>query len=108
MADASLSVVAVNHGVRTWFGRDPSGEALRSLFPEDQHAALTELIHQAPLGGPARMVQLRVHAAAGVRTVRLRLTKGEALGQVYYTVCLGDSAPSLAKYRKESKERSPP
>lgn len=105
MTDASLTVIATNHGVRAWFGRDPRGEALPSLFPEDQHAALTELVQRMKGGGQARSVQLSVHAASGVRTVRLRMTKGESEGQVYYTLCLGDSAPSLAKYRKESKER---
>lgn len=110
LVDASLVVGHANAGAKQWFGRDPQGECLRQLLPNDQHAALTELVQQAVLGGPARSLQLSVQSEAGVQRVRMRLTKSEHEGQAFYTVCLGEPPCSadqqqLDQHKKESKER---
>ncbi len=110
LVNASLVVEHVNRGAKTWFGRDPTGESLRSLLPDEQQAALTELVQQATIGGPARSLQLSVRSETGVRSVRMRLTKGEHQEQAFYTVCLGEPSTSmsqheLAQHKKESKER---
>lgn len=101
MANGSLTILASNPAAELWFGRPVVGLPLLELLPSDQHAAVQELVDAARAGEPARTAQLSFHAAAGLRSVRIRLTRGETGEQVFYSISLGETSTMFTQHHKE-------
>ncbi|MEN9578198.1 MAG: hypothetical protein RJA70_1207 [Pseudomonadota bacterium] len=105
LVDPSLVVGVANTGAQNWFGRNPTGESLKSLLPPDQHAALTELIQRAKIGGQPHSATLNVMSQCGHRSARLRVTKGQTQDQIFYTLCFALPCASPAEDPHEIKDR---
>jgi PAS domain S-box-containing protein len=101
MVNGSLLVLASNPAAEQWFGKSVVGLPLLELLPEDQHAVAQELFSASKLDEPARTAQLSFYSAAGLRSVRIRMTKGEAEGQLFYNVSLGETSPTFTQHHKE-------
>lgn len=105
LVDPALSIGVANAGAHKWFGRNPTGESLKALLPADQHAALTELIDKARIGGPPHSATLNLTSQCGQRSARLRVTKGQTQDQVFYTLCFAQPSQTPAEDLQESKHR---
>lgn len=101
MANGSLTILAANPAAEQWFGRKVVGLPLLDLLPADQHAAVQELVDAARAGQPARTAQLSFHSAAGLRSVRIRLTRGETGEQIFYNISLGETSSMFTQHHKE-------
>jgi PAS domain S-box-containing protein len=101
MANGSLTILASNPAAEQWFGRSVVGLPLLELLPQDQHAMVQELVEATRYGQAARTAQLSFHSRAGLRSVRIRLTKGETGEQVFYSISLGETSPNFTQYHKE-------